>query len=198
MTVDEYVVCVGDLVLDVNSGEVHAGIRTAQLTPTESHILWFLMSHSPRVCSALELWHEVWASIGTSSTVRTHVQRVRHKIEDDPADPKRLVNIYGFGYRVVALEGKERGEGMAQIVLGSPEALAILKKDRPLREEAAKEARIEEAKRTGKIGRFEVFIEEERERSVMIEAWTDEEAQDIAKRDDLGYNESISGVERII
>lgn len=87
---------------------------------------------------------------------------------------------------------------MAQIVFGSAEALEVLKKDRPLREQAAKEARIEEAKRTGKIGRFEVFIEEERERSVIVEAWTDEEAEDIAKREDMGYNESISGVKRII
>lgn len=46
---------------------------------------------------------------------------------------------------------------MAQIVFGSAEALEVLKKDRPLREEAAKQARIEEAKRMGKIGRFEVF-----------------------------------------
>ncbi|GAH83920.1 unnamed protein product [marine sediment metagenome] len=87
---------------------------------------------------------------------------------------------------------------MAQIVFGSPEALAILKKDRPLREEAAKEARIEEAKRTGKIGRFEVIIEKQRARSVIIEAWTDDEAEEIAKRDDVDYDESISGVERII
>lgn len=94
---------------------------------------------------------------------------------------------------------RRRGETMAQIVFGSPEALAILKKDGPLREQTAKEARIEEAKRTGKIGRFEVFIEEDPppERSVIIEAWTDEEAQEIAKRD-LGYNDSISGMERII
>ena len=89
---------------------------------------------------------------------------------------------------------------MAQIVFGSREAAAVLKKDRSLREQAAKEARIEEAKRTGKIGRFEVFIEEDPppERSVIIEAWTDEEAEEIARRDHLGYNESISGVERII
>lgn len=87
---------------------------------------------------------------------------------------------------------------MAQLVFGSAEASQILKKDRSLRAEAAKEARIEEAKRTGKIGRFEVFIEEQRERSVIIEAWTDEEAQQIAQRDDVGFDENISGVERII
>lgn len=86
---------------------------------------------------------------------------------------------------------------MAQVVFGSPEAQVILKKDRVLRAEAAKEARVEKAKREGKILKYEVFIEEDPppERSVFVEAYSEEEAQTIAEKKHVGYNEVVSGVE---
>lgn len=85
---------------------------------------------------------------------------------------------------------------MTQIVFGSPEAQVILKKDRVLRAEAAKEARIEKAKREGKTLKYEIFIEEDPppERSIFIEAYSEEEAQAIAEKG-LGYNEIVTSVE---
>jgi len=102
---DKDVLRVGDLVLNLNSGEVHAGTRTAQLTPTETDMLRFLMVQSPRVSSAYQLWDELWSSMGSGlSLVRRYIKSVRGKIEDDPAHPSRLVNMRGFGYRIVAVE----------------------------------------------------------------------------------------------
>lgn len=88
---------------------------------------------------------------------------------------------------------------MTPIVFGSPEAQVVLKKDRVLRAEAAKEARIEEAKRIGQILKFEVFIEEDPppERSVIVEAYSEEEARAIAEKKHIGYNEIVSGIELV-
>ena len=88
---------------------------------------------------------------------------------------------------------------MAQIVFGSPEAQVILKKDRVVRAEAAKEARIEKAKREGKTLKYEVFIEEDPppERSVIVEAYSEEEARAIAEKEHIGYNELVSGIELV-
>jgi DNA-binding response OmpR family regulator len=43
---------------------------------------------------------EVWGwEFGDQSTVTVHVRRVREKIETDPAEPTRLVTVWGVGYR---------------------------------------------------------------------------------------------------
>ena len=96
---------VGDLILDPNSGHVQVGRKSAQLTPTESDLLKFLMTGCPRLYSARQLLFQFWPMPpkGGTSIVRVYVQRVRRKIEDDPAHPTRLVTIWGFGYRIVAV-----------------------------------------------------------------------------------------------
>lgn len=85
---------------------------------------------------------------------------------------------------------------MARVIFGSPEAATILKKDRPLRAAAAREAAIEKARREGKKGNFTVYIEPRAiERSVVVEAYSGEEAWDIAEEKHLNYDEIITGVE---
>jgi DNA-binding response OmpR family regulator len=43
----------------------------------------------------------VWdvAFQGDPATVTVHVRRLREKIERDPANPRRLVTVWGVGYR---------------------------------------------------------------------------------------------------
>ena len=101
---NQEVVRVGDLVLDLNSGEVQTPTRSTQLTPTETDLLGFLMLHSPRVYSQRALCFEFWPMPpkGGTTMVRMYAMRLRRKIEDDPAKPTRLVTRKGFGYRIVA------------------------------------------------------------------------------------------------
>jgi DNA-binding response OmpR family regulator len=40
-----------------------------------------------------------WDYDGGSRTVDVHVRWLREKIEDDPANPMRLVTVRGVGYR---------------------------------------------------------------------------------------------------
>ncbi len=50
--------------------------------------------------SRSELLHQVWDwSFGDESTVTVHVRRLREKVEQDPADPQRLLTVWGVGYR---------------------------------------------------------------------------------------------------
>lgn len=88
---------------------------------------------------------------------------------------------------------------MTPIVFGSLEASAILKKDRPLRKEAEREARIEKARCEGKVSRWEVYIEgfPPPERSVIVEAYSQEEAWQVIERDRLNTGEVISGTVRV-
>jgi len=40
-----------------------------------------------------------WDFIGDSRTVDVHIRWLREKIEDDPANPQRIVTVRGAGYR---------------------------------------------------------------------------------------------------
>ncbi|MER7586276.1 response regulator transcription factor [Micromonospora sp. NPDC127501] len=86
---------------------VHTASRTARLagadlalTLREFDLLVHLMRHPSRVFGRAELLEQVWGwNFGDHSTVTVHVRRLREKIEANPADPQRIVTVWGIGYR---------------------------------------------------------------------------------------------------
>jgi two-component system, OmpR family, phosphate regulon response regulator PhoB len=72
------------------------------LSPKEFRILELFMSHPRRVWSREQLLEKIWGSdfIGDSKTVDVHIRWLREKLEKDPSDPKYLVTVRGFGYRL--------------------------------------------------------------------------------------------------
>lgn len=90
----------GDLRIDEGAREVRLHGRPVGLTSREYDLLAFL-ARNPRTAFTRELLlHQVWDwSFGDVSTVTVHMRRLREKIEDDPAKPKRLVTVWGTGYR---------------------------------------------------------------------------------------------------
>ncbi|MCU7730102.1 response regulator transcription factor [Actinoplanes sp. KI2] len=70
------------------------------LTVREFDLLVFLICHPGRAWSRAELLDKVWGwQFGDQSTVTVHVRRLREKIEPDPAEPRRLLTVWGIGYR---------------------------------------------------------------------------------------------------
>ncbi|MEN9822878.1 MAG: hypothetical protein RLZ04_1304, partial [Actinomycetota bacterium] len=55
-----------------------------------------------RVLTREVLIDRVWGYdyVGDTKTLDVHVKRLRSKIEDDPANPTRLVTIRGLGYKL--------------------------------------------------------------------------------------------------
>ncbi|MFF3854391.1 response regulator transcription factor [Micromonospora sp. NPDC002575] len=80
------------------------------LTVREFDLLAFLLRHPGRAWSRAELLDKVWGwQFGDQSTVTVHVRRLREKIENDPAEPRRIRTIWGVGYRYDPLdEGARR------------------------------------------------------------------------------------------
>ncbi|MBM7502794.1 response regulator transcription factor [Agromyces aurantiacus] len=71
-----------------------------QLTVREFELLRWFLSHPGAVHDRETLLREVWGwEVGDLSTVTVHVRRLREKIEPDPARPRRLVTVFGVGYR---------------------------------------------------------------------------------------------------
>ncbi len=89
-----------DLSLDLGRREARLGQRVLPLTAREHDLLQFLMQHPDVSFNRQELLECVWGwSHGDLSTVTVHVRRLREKIEDDAARPRRLLTVFGVGYR---------------------------------------------------------------------------------------------------
>jgi DNA-binding response OmpR family regulator len=90
----------GDLVADTARRIATLGGRALALTVREFDLLEFLLRHPAQAWTRAQLLDQVWGwRFGDQSTVTVHVRRLREKIEADPAAPRRLVTVWGVGYR---------------------------------------------------------------------------------------------------
>ena len=90
----------GDLVVDLSAHEVRTDGKLVQLTSREYDLLVFLMQNPRKAFTREQLLTEVWTwTFGDTSTVTVHVRRLREKLEPDPTLPRRIVTVWGVGYR---------------------------------------------------------------------------------------------------
>ncbi len=91
----------GDLTLDLTRREVSRGGQVLHLRPKEYDLLLFLARHRGAVLSRDLILERVWGwdYDGGTRTVDVHMRWLREKIEEDPANPTRLVTVRGIGYR---------------------------------------------------------------------------------------------------
>jgi DNA-binding response OmpR family regulator len=88
--------------LEINTAAHQAVLddQVLSLTAREYDLLVFLLRNSGIAFTREQLFERVWGwSFGDVSTVTVHIRRLREKIEDDPAQPRRLVTVWGVGYR---------------------------------------------------------------------------------------------------
>lgn len=70
------------------------------LSPREFGILQALIEAKGKSFTPEELYDKVWGqNFGDVSAVGVYIQRLRRKIEDDPATPRYIQTQYGLGYR---------------------------------------------------------------------------------------------------
>jgi DNA-binding response OmpR family regulator len=90
----------GDLRIDVARRVARLRGQELALTVREFDLLVFLMRHPGRAFRRAELLESVWGwTFGDQSTVTVHMRRLREKVEDDPARPRRILTVWGVGYR---------------------------------------------------------------------------------------------------
>ncbi|AMM26443.1 response regulator transcription factor [Variovorax sp. PAMC 28711] len=92
------------LQIDPMAREVRVGGKAIELTPREFDLLYFFARHPGKVFSRLDLLNQVWGyqHDGYEHTVNTHINRLRTKVETDPADPRRILTVWGRGYKLAA------------------------------------------------------------------------------------------------
>jgi DNA-binding response OmpR family regulator len=95
---------VGDLEIDDSVKHVKVKGRTVSLSPKEYELLKLLASEPGRVFSHQEIIAAVWQNkpFITSSDVTKYIYLLREKLEDDPENPRYILTVRGFGYKLAA------------------------------------------------------------------------------------------------
>ena len=90
-----------DLCIDPETRQVFLNENEIELTAKEFDLLWHFASNPGRVYSRAQLLSSVWGygHNGYEHTVNSHINRLRSKIEVDPAQPQYVITVWGVGYK---------------------------------------------------------------------------------------------------
>lgn len=96
-----------DLTIEVGKRRVRLGGQELTLTAREFDLLLHFARHPGRVFTRAQLLDQVWgySHEGYEHTVNSHINRLRAKIEQDPARPRWVLTVWGVGYRFSDGEG---------------------------------------------------------------------------------------------
>lgn len=92
----------GDLLLDLEKRTASLRGRPLVLTPHEYRLLQALMAAPGKVFTRQELLDHLYpdGEAVIERVIDVHIGKLRHKIEDDPAAPRRILTVRGIGYQL--------------------------------------------------------------------------------------------------
>jgi two-component system alkaline phosphatase synthesis response regulator PhoP len=91
----------GHLEIDLHGHRVTREGDPIQLTRTEFNLLATLAQHPGQTFTRAQLLDRLHgvAYDGFDRSVDAHIKNLRRKLEEDPADPRYVLTVYGVGYR---------------------------------------------------------------------------------------------------
>ncbi|GAC1482808.1 MAG: response regulator transcription factor [Ktedonobacteraceae bacterium] len=94
----------GELEIDLSGHIVRLRGAEVRLSPTEFAFLKQLVINVNKVVTHRALLQSIWGPeySGEAEYLRVYINRLRHKLEADPANPSYLLTEPGVGYRFVA------------------------------------------------------------------------------------------------
>ena len=95
----------GDIHIDVDKRRVTVDGEDIVLTAKEFDLLAHFARKPGQVFNRVQLLDQVWGyhHEGYEHTVNSHINRLRAKIESDPAKPKYILTVWGVGYKFAEL-----------------------------------------------------------------------------------------------
>jgi DNA-binding response OmpR family regulator len=93
---------IGGLEIDFAKYEVKKDSKILALTPTEFKLLEAMAKSPGRVFTRLQLidYAQGYSFEGYERTIDAHIKNLRHKIEDNPKNPRYIVTVFGVGYKM--------------------------------------------------------------------------------------------------
>ncbi len=96
---------VGDMVIDPAAHTTTVAGKEIALTAREFDLLHTLALEAGRILTIDDLIRRVWGAeyIGEPQVVYVHIRWLREKIESDPDNPQRIINVRGVGYKLMPI-----------------------------------------------------------------------------------------------
>lgn len=94
---------IGETELDFKKYEATRKGKEIDFTPLEFQVLQLFVKNRGQVLTRDEILEKVWGENNVVISLRTidsHIANIRKKLEDDPANPKYIINIRGVGYKL--------------------------------------------------------------------------------------------------
>lgn len=93
----------GDVIIDFSHFRIKRKNKETDLTSLEADLLKYLIAHKDEVVTRENLLEKIWGyeKFPTTRTIDNHILKLRKKIEENPANPKHILSVYGEGYRFV-------------------------------------------------------------------------------------------------
>lgn len=94
-------ITLGTIRLNTGTHRVFVEDREVELKNKEYELLLFLMLNVDMVFDRETIYEKVWGmdAMGDNATVAVHINRLREKLEKNPADPRYIETVWGAGYR---------------------------------------------------------------------------------------------------
>lgn len=93
----------GDIRLNKVSRTVYKGDKALEMTAKEFNLLLLLMENKGKAMSKDYLFNQIWGSdsLSEQQTLTVHMKWLRRKIEDDAKNPRKILTVWGMGYKYV-------------------------------------------------------------------------------------------------
>lgn len=91
----------GDISIDKEARQVFLAGKELALTGKEYELLVLLVENPGRVLKKEYLFSKIWGmdSFSENQTLTVHIKMLRDKIEEDSRKPRRIVTVWGTGYK---------------------------------------------------------------------------------------------------
>lgn len=91
----------GELSIDEGKRQVTLRGKRLELTAKEFEFLLLLAANPGKTFTRAQLLDRVWGYnfAGREHTIKSHVNRLRSQIEEEPANPRYIITVWGVGYR---------------------------------------------------------------------------------------------------
>lgn len=98
---ENQIIKIGNLTLDISQKILIKNNIEISLTAKEFDLIQLFMTNPGRNFSRMDVLERVWGEHfeGLEHTVNSNINRLRSKIEENPAKPKYLVTVWGLGYK---------------------------------------------------------------------------------------------------
>lgn len=94
-------IVLGEFTLNLRRRTLFKNGKNIELTQVEFQMIEYFFNNPDAALDRTDILSKVWGTnyFGEEKIVDVNVRRLRMKVEDDPSQPRRLITVWGMGYK---------------------------------------------------------------------------------------------------